>query len=248
MREHRNSARHRTIFAGANMKEIWLRTDEGQDVIASLLECIRCVRRASSEVGAWKWAILSLHSAFQGAMVCHLSGTAQLGALKKANVVAWLAWHERDREGKIKKKVEGIDDFGILEIEQNPPGDPTDNPPEDYLESPPGLFERLYNADKRCEAGAGALIDVSLEEKDSFRRLNNLRKQFTHFAPRSWSIEISGLPRIFTDISSIIRKIYEGGWAFRHMDEAQYQQLSALLDELNRVSNMESHPFFDASE
>ena len=81
----------------------WLRVDEQSDVLVSLDECLNCVRRVREEPAFWKWAILSIHNALQGAIVCHLSGTAQLGALAKRSVIASLEWHERDRGGEIKK-------------------------------------------------------------------------------------------------------------------------------------------------
>jgi hypothetical protein len=59
----------------------WLQIDERSDVLVSLSACLICVSECGRNPGLWKWAILALHNAVQGAMVCHLSGTAQLGAL-----------------------------------------------------------------------------------------------------------------------------------------------------------------------
>jgi hypothetical protein len=66
--------------------DIWLRIDEQTDVVVSLSECLHCIRKLGEEPAFWKWAILSLHNALQGAMVCHLSGTAQLGALGEESI------------------------------------------------------------------------------------------------------------------------------------------------------------------
>ena len=70
---------------------MWLRTDEREDVAVSLLQCVNLLREAATQPRLWKWAILSLHNALQGAMACHLSGTAQFGALDKKNLKAHLA-------------------------------------------------------------------------------------------------------------------------------------------------------------
>ena len=59
----------------------YVEIDECQDVLVSLDHCVICLGLVEPSPGAWKWVILPLHSALQGAMVCHLSGTAQAGAL-----------------------------------------------------------------------------------------------------------------------------------------------------------------------
>ena len=66
-------------------------TDERQDVLASLEHCVLSLTQTQESGGAWKWVVLSLHSA----MVCHLSGTAQLGALTKKSAEKWLEWYEK---------------------------------------------------------------------------------------------------------------------------------------------------------
>lgn len=74
--------------------------DECQDVLASLDQCVMCLEQTERSNGAWKWVILSLHSALQGAMVCHLSGTAQVGALTSRCATKWHEWYELDRRGE----------------------------------------------------------------------------------------------------------------------------------------------------
>lgn len=107
-----------TGFAIRSEHKIWmmasgLRVDERTDVLISLSLCLRCLKSLGDDPGFWKWAILSLHNALQGAMVCHLSGTAQLGALSDKSDDDWLAWHERDRRGEIKCIEDGTDELGI---------------------------------------------------------------------------------------------------------------------------------------
>ena len=75
--------------------------DECQDVLVSLEQCVTSLAQIRRTRCAWKWVVISLHSALQGAMVCHLSGTAQLGALAGKSSKEMLDWHERDRRGEL---------------------------------------------------------------------------------------------------------------------------------------------------
>ena len=90
----------------------YVRTDECQDVLVSLEHCALSLRQARQSDRAWKWVILSLHSALQGAMVCHLSGTAQLGALTKKRAEEWLEWYAKNRLGEIKR-IQDVDEVGL---------------------------------------------------------------------------------------------------------------------------------------
>ncbi len=89
----------------------YVRTDEQQDVLACLEHCAKCLAETECSDGAWEWVILSLHSTLQGAMVCHLSGTAQVGALTSNCARKWAEWQDRDRRGDIECVEDGADDF-----------------------------------------------------------------------------------------------------------------------------------------
>lgn len=92
--------------------EDWLRIDEQTDVIVSLAGCLHCIGKVQDEPAFWKHVIVDLHNALQGAMVCHLSGTAQVGALSKKSAGKVYEWHENDRKGKIDRDLVGEDDWG----------------------------------------------------------------------------------------------------------------------------------------
>ena len=207
---------------------MWLRIDERTDVLASLSLCLRCVRRVGDEPALWKWAILSMHNALQGAMVCHLSGTAQLGALTDECIDAWLDWHERDRREEIKRIDDGTDELG-LPITKHATKE--DCPPDERLADAKGLFKRLYDEGRRRES-AGAVLHIGDAQRESFRRLHNLRNDFSHFTPKGWSIELSGLPSIFLDMIDVLDTISADPWPFRHMDEQELARLRDLLKQL----------------
>lgn len=207
-----------------------LRLDERTDVLASLNACLICLRNLSDEPSLWKWAILSLHNALQGAMVCHLSGTANIGALSVKSATAYLVLHERDNLGQINKIDAGVDEqlgIPITRLASN-----EDNPPKEFLADSNELFERLSNKDKRHERVEEGVLAITDSQKDSFRRLHNLRNDFSHFTPKGWSIELAGLPNIFLNIVEVIETISNDDWPFRLMSDDEKQRLRELLQQL----------------
>jgi len=214
------------IGLGQNM---YLHIDERTDVLASLSVCLNCVNSVKSDPHVWKWAILALHNALQGAMVCHVSGTAQLGALSDKSADASLAWHEQDRRGEIERISIGTSELGIPETRF---ATKEDQPPKEKLADADTLFRRLYNERKRRELGAGKVLDIEETQRNSFRRLHALRNDFSHFTPKGWSIELTGLPVIFLDTIDVIENISEDTWAFRHFDAQEHVQFEFLMNQL----------------
>jgi hypothetical protein len=214
---------------------MWLEIDECSDVNVSLAEVLNCLKGIEGEIGLWKWAILALHNALQGAMVCHLSGTAQLGALHKDLVKKHLEWHERDRRGEIERDDLGVDE--VLGIRQLVIRNPKDYPPKIRLANADELFKRLKSEKKRLEHGAGKVIDVTLDENNSFKKLHDFRNDLAHFTPKGWSIEVSGLPDMFLHILNVLKKIFDDPWPFRHFVESQTAYRDALIAEISNASS-----------
>lgn len=64
----------------------WVRTDETEDVAGSLRHALLCGRHVAEDEHAWKWVRLALHSALQGASVCHLTTSfVPIGAVEPRN-------------------------------------------------------------------------------------------------------------------------------------------------------------------
>ena len=207
----------------------FIHIDENQDVLASLEYCSLSLTQVHHSDRVWKWVVLTLHNALQGAMVCHLSGTAQLGALTKKSAENWLDWHDKDRRGEITYVQEDMDELGfpkqrILNEE--------DNPPPQRVATTTILFERLYSLDKRIEGGCGGVISVTTQQRKSFERLHNLRNKFTHFSPKGWSIELQYIKEIIFDVAEILTLILDDDWPFRHMSFEDKHLLNSKIDEI----------------
>jgi hypothetical protein len=76
------------------MSEIWLRTDEKEDAIASLKLYIDAVFKINVDIVYWKWAIISLHNTVQSIMAFHLGFGNDLLVMRQEDAEAWLKAHE----------------------------------------------------------------------------------------------------------------------------------------------------------
>ncbi|MCY4420681.1 MAG: hypothetical protein OXC42_05455 [Gammaproteobacteria bacterium] len=209
-----------------------IETDECLDVLASLEHCALSLRQAQQSDRAWKWVVLSLHSALQGAMVCHLSGTTEEGALTTKCVKEWFEWHEKDRRGEISRVQEGVDELGIptMRIARK-----EDNPPQDIVASASELFGRLSCPSKRIESSCGAIIKTTERQQTAFTRLHNLRNKFTHFSPKGWSIELEYIEETIEDILGVICLIQDDPWPFRDMAEESMSALYSTIEEIRSI-------------
>ena len=210
----------------------YVHTDECQDVLASLEQCALSLGQARRSDRAWKWVVLSLHSALQGAMVCHLSGTAQLGALTKECAEKWLEWHERDCRGEITRIQDGVDEFGdpIMRIKET-----KDRPPKEFVANAHELFKRLSCPSLRIENGCGEIISIKEKQEKSFKRLHELRNRFSHFSPKGWSIELEFIEELIDDILDILCSILDDHWPFKHMPEKDKSALRSRIEEIRSI-------------
>lgn len=140
----------------------WVRTDECEDVAGSIRHALRTAEFARHDPQTWKWIMLALHSALQGACVCHLTTTAApVGAVTRENAGNWLEYFEHSRDGR---------DVG---------------PPPTRLMA---LSELLKAVRRRHSAGdrrnaEGIVVDD--RELAWLTRLHTtVRNQFVHFEPR----------------------------------------------------------------
>jgi len=155
---------------------------------------------------------LALHSALQGACVCHLTTTAApLGAVTKDNAAEWISYFEESRENQKAKH------------------------PDTKLMSLPDLLKAV-----RKQGSGGGINNGQVEISDIelvwLKRIHsNIRNQFVHFAPLGWSIEVSGVPQIGQLIARIIKDIHDCGWAFRHLDPTKKNAMILDLEHLTEA-------------
>ncbi len=179
------------------MTEHWLRTDEREDLLASLRMLSLTCDQVPTDPAVWKWVVNLTHSAVQSAMALHLSFGNDLLVAKPEDAQAWLAAHEE--------------------------GTP-------YPELMMDGFLSLYKKIKQ-HAILGYRFVPQGTQGGSIRRLNSFRNEFTHFMPKGWSIEISGMPEICLDCLQIIGELNAKAFPARWASDEQIERASALLDE-----------------
>lgn len=158
---------------------VFLSTDEAEEAVSALEMVGECLSGAQSDLYQWKWAIIALHNAAQGFMVLSLRGSNGVDVLTKK---AAAAWAEAVAAGRPV------------------PGDRLDTYLNLYSKTK-GKRMLKFVGSKRFAPRAG--------QDDSVRTLNSLRNEFIHFLPKSWSIEVTGLPELFTDVLDYIEFL---GW------------------------------------
>ena len=186
----------------------WLATDEQRDVLVSLVEVRSQLERVSSgDIQSWKWAIIAMASAVNGALTCNLSGTIQVGAL---------------REDDAKQTISALQADSKNGLPNNP-----------RLASPKELLKRARRSDKRFER-AGPTIAIDSSQTKAFNQLFEFRNAFLHFEPLGWSIETSGMVHIFERVFSIVDQTICDGWSFRHLAPQDRHRLKNVRRDLRR--------------
>ena len=190
--------------------ELWIRTDETEDVAASLRHALKSLSFVEADDQAWKWVALALHSALQGACVCHLVTTASpVGAVTERNAKEWLDYFEASRI------------------------DPKLVSPQTYLMTLPDLLKTVRKPRSAGDASNPEGVTLTDSELEWLKHFHDvIRNQFIHFEPLGWSIEVSGIPKVGVLIARIIREILDMGWAFRHQELDWHSAVVADLDSL----------------
>jgi hypothetical protein len=193
------------------MNEVWLRTDESEDVAASIRHCIASLTLSQTDLHASKWVLLSLHSALHGACVCHLTTTFRpVGAVTKQNTLEWIKWSDDRRNN------------------------PALSPPTTKIANLPELLKRIRKPNSVGDGSNAEGISLSNSEYEWWNRIHSeIRNQFTHFGPMGWSIDLSGVPDLVQLTVRLIRNISAVGWAFRHTDADWKSELLANLASLD---------------
>ena len=73
---------------------------------------------------------------------------------------------------------------------------------------------------------------MTSNHRKSFRRLHDLRNNFTHFSPKGWSIEVEFIQDVMRDVLDIIEQIEQDDWPFRHMEGEDRTRLRRKISEL----------------
>lgn len=162
-----------------NVANDYLRTSHWTDAITSLEDTHDFTGRIALSPHYWKWVVIAVHSAVQGFMALALEQGNSLLVMDDNRGAKWLHAYEKG-----------------------------DSYPEDRMDRFHSLYEKV-KSDQVCRYIGSSKFVPGTTHDESMRKLNDCRNGFTHFFPKTWSIELAGLPPICLDCLDIA---YFLGW------------------------------------
>jgi hypothetical protein len=172
--------------------------DEFEDAVLSIELAAEKFQRVQTSPTLWKWVIVALQNAVQGAMVLALAGTDGCGALYPKSQRQNREWLENPTN--IRPRVE-IADFNTL-------------------------LARI----QRPEMLEGPVPQLSEEDCRNLKRLNELRRQFAHYNPTGWGIELQYMVNIVPVAADVFEHLMTTqGRPNIHLTEDQRQRMRLSL-------------------
>jgi hypothetical protein len=185
---------------------IYFETDEIEEMINSLEQAYKAALDLTASTINWKWVTLAMHSAVQGACVCALRGadTSGVNVLEKKSREEMLDWLNLPPAKQKKKPY-----------------------PKEKLASPTDLFKRVQKP-LWMHGETPMIADEKI--KWAFGKLCDFRNEFIHFVPKSWAIEVSGMPVIIERMCDVVEHLAVKHPSFaHHMEEPQVERLQRAL-------------------
>jgi hypothetical protein len=153
---------------------MYLRTDEEHQVADAMDFAAQLALDAAKDLHRWRWIILALHNAAQGAMVLSLRRGNGLLALSDKSCRLWMAAYEN-----------------------------SDDLPLERLDSYLNLYKKVTHRSHGQIGGNTRFVPEGAEE-GHIKRVNSIRNDFIHFTPKGWSLEVTGLPGICLSTARLI--------------------------------------------
>ncbi|WP_424939278.1 hypothetical protein [Aliiroseovarius sp. S253] len=190
-------------------------TDEFIECESAVKELTRALKAIPDDVFAWKWAILAAHNMLQNACICILTRTDGLGVFSNDGEKAMHNYLYGEKDGVRNRD------------------DPNSERPNPRLADTRLLINRLPKSIGASMTKRNAK-EIPFNEAGDLSRLHEFRNEFAHFSPQSWSLEISGLPRIIRAAVRISDAIIQSSDYQRHnrFDQETMAQLMAQVNEL----------------
>ncbi|MCK4447271.1 MAG: hypothetical protein KAW56_09340 [Candidatus Marinimicrobia bacterium] len=163
--------------------EKYLRTNIENEAALSLEILSEQIPKVKIDLYRWKWVILFLHNTLQNFMVLALRGTNNLKVVNKKDADKWL-----------KAYYNNEDTLPVCRL-------------DNFL----NLYQKI-KTNSMCQYVNSKKYIPNKDEDFYVKKLNQLRNDFIHFVPKSWSIQLVGLPGLCLDCLSIIQfLIFESG-------------------------------------
>ena len=179
---------------------------------------VECMHRVATELDAaihgesmrWWFVITDIDQAITSALVAALSGTAGIGALNKEDQIAWLNYFEESR---------------------------TDNkarPPKNQkLTTLRELLSRAKDPENMDRMGPPLLLDT--KQESDILRIHDFRNDLVHVKPVSWSLEVTGLPRMIGAAVKAIQKLFDLPPFRLHLEDEDIERMEISLKSIEQT-------------
>jgi hypothetical protein len=77
-------------------------------------------------------------------------------------------------------------------------------------------------------------FDLLPPEEKAIRRLHSLRNGFMHFTPKSWSIELAGLPKIIGAVVDVVEKLMTNDRLLCRLTGNRQRSLKSAIDAIRK--------------
>ncbi|MCK1301980.1 hypothetical protein IVB33_11185 [Bradyrhizobium sp. 24] len=151
--------------------------DEFEDAVLSIELAAEKFSEVQTSPTMWKWVIIAMQNAVQGAMVLALTGTDGCGALYPKSQKQNREWLRN----------------------------PTPERPRRAMAD----YNTLLAWIRRAELLRGPVLLLSAEDCRNLERLNELRRQFSHYNPTGWGIEAQYLLNIMPVAADVFEHLTE---------------------------------------
>jgi hypothetical protein len=190
---------------------MYLRTDEELETANAMKMASQFAESVLQEPHLWRWVIIALHNAAQGAMVLSLRHGNGLLALSDESYSAWMSAYEKNEP-----------------------------PPPEKLDRYLNLYKKVKHQELGQLGGNKRFVPLGQEGAD-IKRLNALRNEFIHFTPKSWSLQVDGLPRIALAVSRLIHflgvETQNIFWHSENARQALIESLGAFSDSMQKADS-----------
>ena len=241
------------------IKAKFLRLTEEKNALDFLEQAGRFILETENNSISWKWVVLSLHGALYGFAICACKGTNPERVIdfkRKGKVSHELEILPYEIETKgfpqnvkinynsqkkrivfkgvmsdyVRRLLIGLSKNDLYQVAIN----------EIYLKS-----HRLISfgeALKLCQDPfwmqmtiISKPLQLSDQQKESIEILKHLlRNNFEHYIPKTWSIEIHGMPQIAIDVLDVIRFIAVETGNYIHLNSTQIRKVKSIAYQSKR--------------
>jgi len=190
-------------------KIIWLRTDERKEALNALVKLHQFLKEVEEDVYNWKWVIIATHNATQGFMVLALKGFNSLNVYKNNSAKKCIDAYEK-----------GYTYPSYVELDK-------------FL----NLYSKIKSEHMKQYIHS-KIFEGDTDTDEAMKILNDeIRNNFIHFTPKSWSLVVNGLPTICLKVLNIIEFLVKESGNIYSYDEDDEYKVKELVEKIIKQLN-----------